>query len=350
MRQLNKHLLLLIHMALAILLCASVACAMESEDCLGCHSEPDEVGEELFINGTSFDTTAHAELGCVSCHESVTEEHPDDGLTPSKASCQDCHDTVYEEYSLSVHGANASCSDCHNPHTVKSAVQVSGFDMNGQCASCHEIAETVQTHEQWLPQASLHIEAIPCITCHTGSEDYVITMYLIKRDNESRYSDFVPASREDLEQLAGSAPIETIVDADNNGTISIAELRAFNGNPKYENIRLWGMMTPETVTHSYQILDNRWDCSFCHASGPSAMQTSFVSFPGNGGTFARVGVEKGAVLDVLNGTPDFYMMGATRSKWLNITGLMIIAGGMVMPVGHGTLRFFTRKNREGKGH
>jgi hypothetical protein len=40
------------------------------------------------------------------------------------------------------------------------------------------------------------------------------------------------------------------------------------------------------------------------------------------------------------------MMGATRSKALNIAGLMIIAGGMVMPIGHGTLRFLTRKNRK----
>jgi hypothetical protein len=80
------------------------------------------------------------------------------------------------------------------------------------------------------------------------------------------------------------------------------------------------------------------------------MQTSYIAFPEQDGSYIRLAVEKGAVLDVLNGTPDFYMMGATRSKWLNIAGLMIIFGGMVMPIGHGTIRFLTRKNREGKGH
>ncbi len=38
-------------------------------------------------------------------------------------------------------------------------------------------------------------------------------------------------------------------------------------------------MTPEVVTHNLQILDNRWDCTFCHASGPEAMQTSFSPSP-----------------------------------------------------------------------
>jgi uncharacterized membrane protein SpoIIM required for sporulation len=28
--------------------------------------------------------------------------------------------------------------------------------------------------------------------------------------------------------------------------------------------------------------------------------------------------------------------------------MVIIAGGMVMPIGHGTLRFLTRKNRQRK--
>jgi hypothetical protein len=43
------------------------------------------------------------------------------------------------------------------------------------------------------------------------------------------------------------------------------------------------------------------------------------------------------------------MMGTTRSASLNIIGLLIILGGLLMPIGHGTLRFLTRKNRLGKG-
>ncbi len=40
------------------------------------------------------------------------------------------------------------------------------------------------------------------------------------------------------------------------------------------------------------------------------------------------------------------MMGATRNASMNLFGLAILAGGLVMPVGHGLLRFLTRKNRQ----
>jgi len=52
------------------------------------------------------------------------------------------------------------------------------------------------------------------------------------------------------------------------------------------------------------------------------------------------------MLDTLYGTPNFYMTGSTRSAALNIIGLIIICGGFIMPIGHGTLRFLTRKNRQ----
>ena len=80
-------------------------------------------------------------------------------------------------------------------------------------------------------------------------------------------------------------------------------------------------------------------------SGPGVMQTSFIALPEPNGTFHRVAVEKGAVLDALGSTPDFYMTGKTRNSMLNKIGLVIIAGGMVMPVGHGFLRFLSRNIR-----
>ena len=105
-------------------------------------------------------------------------------------------------------------------------------------------------------------------------------------------------------------------------------------------------MVPGKVTHSYQILDNRWDCTFCHASGPGAMQVSLLTIPDGKGSYRRLAVEKGAVLDALYGTPDFYLMGATRSRAMNVIGMVVLAGGLVMPIGHGTLRFLTRNNRK----
>ena len=50
----------------------------------------------------------------------------------------------------------------------------------------------------------------------------------------------------------------------------------------------------------------------------------------------------------LNSTPDFYMTGKTRNATLNKIGLLIIVGGMIMPVGHGFFRFLSRNIRNRK--
>ena len=327
-------------------LAPTIAFAIENSDCMDCHGEIDVVGEDLLIESLTFDHTAHAELGCHNCHSSITEEHPDDGLMPSKAECADCHDEVSEEYSNSLHTENASCSDCHNPHRVQGSTAVSGHDMNRQCYSCHEHIAMQAKHNEWLPQADLHINMVPCVSCHSASDDYVISLYIIKRESGTMFGDFELATYDELKTLSGGRPVQELVDVNADGYISLAELRMFNLDREKKQLRLQGMMTPERLSHNFQIQEDRWDCSFCHASGPEAMQVSYLSLIESNGSFKRVAVEKGAVLDALYGTPDFYMVGSTRSTALNYVGLVILAGGLVMPFGHGTLRFLTRKNRK----
>jgi hypothetical protein len=162
--------------------------------------------------------------------------------------------------------------------------------------------------------------------------------------------DFKIATYEELAKLTKGEDISRVIDLNGDKLISLQELREFNHRLRGKNMRLWGMMTPEVVTHSYQILENRWDCSFCHASGPKAMQKSFIAFPERNGGYTRLAVEKGAILDILYGTPDFYMLGTTRSTPLNIVGALIIVAGLSMPLGHGFFRFLTRKNRKEKDH
>jgi len=323
----------------------ALAVAMESGDCQGCHSDADVVGTGFVVNHTTFDTTAHAGIGCPACHVSVGSGHPDDGLAPSKAVCQDCHTDVGREYATSSHHGKADCNDCHNPHQARGATAVSGHDMNQQCRLCHDTAEVSAQHTIWLPQAELHIAMLPCVSCHTAAKDNVITLYIVKRQNSTAIGGLEPTSYTELQGLAKGKHIESLIDGNEDNYISLTELRLFNLNSK-NPLRLQGMMTPETVTHDFRLLANRRDCSFCHASGPDARQSSFISLPQSDGSYRRMAVERGAVLDALYGTPDFYMVGSTRSKALNYIGAMIIAGGLVVPIGHGTLRFLTRKNRQ----
>ncbi|MHB8765540.1 MAG: cytochrome c3 family protein [Deferrisomatales bacterium] len=323
--------------------------AMESEDCQGCHGDPSivkEGGGHLYIDGVRYGKTAHADVGCTSCHEAVGDGHPEDGVRPSRASCGDCHDEAEAQYQAGVHADMAGCTDCHNPHEVKPAEVVSGTELNRMCAKCHDLGDVAASHGKWLLQAELHLEAVPCITCHTGAKGYVIAFYLESvEERPGRDARVKLATHEELRGAAGTDAVERLVDTDADGSISLQELQELNREARKKGLRLWGMMVPDEVSHSYSTIDNRWDCTFCHASGSAAAQVSYLSVPQPDGRQRRFEVERGAVLDALYGTPDFYMVGTTRNDTLSWIGLLIIAGGLAMPLGHGTLRLLTMKNR-----
>ncbi|PLX91858.1 MAG: cytochrome C [Desulfuromonas sp.] len=341
-----KRLLLCYAAILACLLMGQNLWAMETEDCLGCHTEVDEVGESNAIDGALFSGTAHAEEGCNACHE-VGEEHPDDGEEAQLvATCADCHDAITETYTASVHGENASCADCHNAHQALAPVSLSGIQMNESCQGCHGSTEVEETHARWLPQADVHIRSVPCVSCHSSSEKFVITLYVTQRQGNRAYADYELLNYDQLSQRVDGAAVTALLDVDQSGEVSLEELSEFYKDSERSGLRLWAMMTPETVDHDFKTMDNRWDCTYCHAAGPEAMQDSFVAFPAEDGSYQRLPMQKGATLDALFGTPDFYMVGSTRSKVLNIVGLLILLGGLAMPIGHGTLRFLTRKNRK----
>jgi hypothetical protein len=344
-----KVFFILLTVAILHLLMVPAAGTATTNDCLTCHSKKTIMnqGIHLYIDPQKYELTTHARIGCVSCHDNVTKRHPGDKVRPSRAKCQDCHAAVFAEYNQSMHGKYAGCTDCHKPHAVKPLLAVSGRDINIQCAKCHEYAKTVKIHSKWLPQATLHIDALPCITCHTGSKNYVISMYMVKKVSGSALGGVALAGFEDLRPfLSAGKKVGTLIDLDGDGAISLSELKKFNTSGTYRTISLLGTMMPEVVTHNFEILDNRRDCTFCHASGPNAQQASDIAFPQQDGTYSRMPVEKGAILDILYGTPDFYMTGFTRNNTLSIIGALIAAGGLMVPILHGTLRFLTRNRRK----
>jgi predicted CXXCH cytochrome family protein len=317
--------------------------AGKNEACLSCHSDANKVKGKSLIDPTQFAHTTHAKIGCPSCHGAISGSHPD-GSKTQRADCRECHTDINLEYASSIHASKTGCAGCHNPHKVETPKEISGQEINQMCSGCHEDFKMIAKHEEWLPQADLHLRMLPCITCHTGSKNYFISMYIVKGSNNSRFGRQEVAGYGELKRLVQGGDITTLIDTNGDNYISIAELRKFNldRNNKYH---LQGMMTPETASHKFEILDNRRNCTFCHTSGGGAMQTSFIAIPEENGTYRRVAVEKGAVFDALYSTPDFYMMGSTKNTPLNYIGLAIICGGLILPVGHGSLRFLTRKNR-----
>jgi len=315
-----------------------------NNDCIACHGNQAQVSKRNYIDPIKFGHTTHAKFGCKTCHDTISTSHPDGGPVARSTSCGDCHSDIITQYSASIHGDKTPCSGCHNPHAVFSPKEISAVGMNEQCSGCHDNNKIVASHSKWLPQADLHLGAIACIACHSRAENYVINIYIAKR-NDTPELKLELAGFDELKRRSGNDSLQYLLDKNHDSYISLDELRKFNRDPANKDLFLKAMLTPVKPTHSFQTFDNRWDCSFCHASGPEVMQTSFLSLPEPNGTFRQVSVEKGATMDALRAIPNFYLVGSTRNGLVNKIGLLILAGGMIMPIGHGFLRFLSRKNR-----
>lgn len=317
--------------------------------CLSCHKNPNRVGTKRTIDITQFGHTTHSKFGCKTCHDGVGADHPNGRSVAATTGCYDCHEKEGNVYEKSSHAKNARCTGCHNPHQVFSPEEISADAINAQCGNCHDKLRVEAQHARWLPQADLHMAMMPCVTCHSMAKDYTITLYITKHgDRVGGSKKYTAASFKELRELAGTDDLQKLIDSNGDNYISLDELRRFNKEASRKKIFLKGMITPVGVTHEFQTFDDRWDCTFCHVKGKEAMQKSSIALPQPDGTFTTVAIEKGAVLDALRGIPDFYLMGSTRNDTLSYLGLAIIVGGMLMPIGHGTLRFLTRKNRNGK--
>jgi deoxycytidylate deaminase len=308
------------------------------------------VGENNYVDPMKFSRSTHARIGCSTCHDTIDRSHPDGQPSRISTGCLDCHEQIGAEYVNSDHVKNASCGSCHNPHSVMTLSEISSEEVRRQCSACHKADIMWSRHARWLPQAELHLETIPCITCHTESRELVITISIVKKHQSSEKTGMEPVSYVALKKLVQGGDIRLIIDRNGDGSVSIAELEEFNKNPLNNDYCLAGVMTPSKISHSFKIINNRWDCTYCHAKGPGAVKSSSIALPQEDGSVTCIPVEKGAILESMNSIPDMYLMGSSRNNLMNKVGLAILGGGMVMPVGHGMLRFLTRRNRNRKEH
>jgi len=100
---------------LALLLSVSGAWALDDDECLFCHGDPDLTAthddgtvRSVYIDEAVYEASIHGTEGCVSCHSDIEElPHPTD-LKP--ADCGSCH-TELEEYAKSTHGQRLGDGD-----------------------------------------------------------------------------------------------------------------------------------------------------------------------------------------------------------------------------------------------
>ncbi len=135
---------------------------------------------DWFIDPVKYHISAHGQMGCLECHDSVPDQdpHPDSSKVTESSMyrfeadrCFMCHDQVMEDLGNGTHGKKRgvdskvykNCVFCHNPHYVlrQGENRPEGFrpavPAQKQCGVCHE-------EQKSLPPASE--DSAPCLKCH----------------------------------------------------------------------------------------------------------------------------------------------------------------------------------------
>lgn len=346
------------------LLAAPAGAALTDDDnaCLGCHGQEGltkTLGKDetlqLRVDGAEFEKSVHAPAGCAACHADIDlKSHPGTAKSyqslrafslAKAAACQQCHEDAFKQHADSVHAKRIgagnplapTCTGCHGAHgvTPKTAYQT--------CVGCHSAA--LEAHGKWLPNAARHHEVVSCAACHAPAALRMVDLRL-----------YDPATRTWAAEKAGEPWFETLaksVDADGNGLDADELLQLVKRiNPE-------GTAQPKTFRGRIELRDNveahrlaeksaaLRACDNCHQAGAEPFRYVAVSVTGPDGRPVR----HAARPQVLNAPqafvalPEFYAIGGTRSRVLDILFLLALLGGAGFPVGHATVRWLARKLR-----
>ena len=293
---------------------------------------------------------------CSDCH-SAHSIQPQQTYQPTTGEpCSSCHSDIFTAYEGSVHGyayiqgdwfrgegvRAPICADCHSAHDI-SAVASVGFLVD-TCMSCHEEARAA--HEQWLPNAPMHLQSVGCAACHTPDADLRVNLQFWDQAAEA------PIGPEEQyaelrEELAGIA--------DSDDQMSSLELwrlmrltRSLGGSDS--NIVLLGRLEVAQGMDAHRLQDSSQatrSCETCHANESRAFETVTVSITRPDGRRERFDADKAVLSSVISvdSISGFYAPGGTRIKLLDYLLVLAVLGGLAVPVVHITLGKIIRKQR-----
>jgi mono/diheme cytochrome c family protein len=346
---------------------ADSALSEADQTCLACHSNDglkknlaDGAALSLHIPGDGFAKSVHAPIGCGGCHIDVKlDAHPDAGKKIKSArdyslamvaACRACHEEVFKRQEGSVHAAllrqgNAwgpVCTDCHGSHTVTPRT---AYDT---CVGCH--ASAMDKHQEWLPNAGLHLEIVSCAACHAPGAKRMVDLRLY--DNATKTWVAEPGDRPYFEQLARS------VDKDGNG-LDAAELRSLmtqitpDGAAPGRILRgrielLDGVESHQLTDHTHAIKE----CTSCHRQGAEPFENVSVSIVSADGKPLRYKAHKEVLSSALSveSLREFYAVGGTRNVLLDVMLLLAVVAGISVPVGHQALKWVVRRRSRDAGN
>jgi hypothetical protein len=240
------------------------------------------------------------------------------------------------------------CSSCHFAHDV-SVVNASEKIRNA-CLGCHKGVETV--HEKWLPNSGLHLSVVACAACHSPNSGRGISLRLYDQNTGK------PFTEEQIMKLLGSnyqglsdkmSAHGEGIDADDLWGI----VRQLNEKGADAKVTFLGRMQVNTASESHMLSLKKnalRECESCHTSGSNFFKAVTVAIVKADGRLKEYKVRPevlGSVISMAS-LKQFYVLGSTRLRVLDWIGVLMIFGGMSVPLLHITFRILTSPIREAK--
>ena len=322
---------------------------VRAEVCRQCHGDKYEQYAES-IHAKLLDDGNLAAPVCTDCHGAHSVGPKTTYETIAGVPCRKCHENIFEAYLGSMHGQARSkpghiaapiCADCHRAHEV--GVASTGTRLRDACLACHEGAG--DSHQAWLPNTALHLEAVSCTACHSPKAQRRIDLGL-----------YDAVARTPVSVQVGDRPFDDRVreaDADGDG-LDAMELwtlvRDMNREGTAAELALRGRMEVHTGVEAHQLAAKSEavrDCDTCHRDSADPFQTVTISIVRPDGRPAHYEADKEVLSSPVSvgSVSGFYAVGGTRIKLLDILFLLAVLGGVAVPVGHITMRRLLRKDR-----
>jgi hypothetical protein len=326
-----------------------------NETCSQCHESnfaeyKDSVHAQMVAAGND------AAPVCSDCHSSHSIQQRAVYEPVSGEPCSSCHEAIYQAYEQSVHGKAFAegntireshvkapiCSDCHRAHET-SAVAATEY-LRDTCLDCHEGAKAA--HEQWLPNAGMHLTSVACAACHSPVAERRVDLQLYDKLGK------VPVAQETNANIDADL---SKIDAEGDG-LSPVELwklvRRGSKDGQAMDVTLRGRMEVTTGMDAHRIAPRAEavrSCESCHQGGAEGFQNVTVSVSLPDGRKQRFDADEKVLNSVVSvdSVKDFYAPGGTRIKLLDGLLVLAVVGGLAVPIGHITLGRILRK-KQGK--
>ena len=208
------------------------------------------------------------------------------------------------------------------------------------CKNCHE--GTGLAHEQWLPNTERHLKVVSCAACHAPDLDRRIDLELHDNLIQAAQNPAYENLRQQLRSI------------DEAGyRIESAEFRnLLNGNGaegKGSNVTLRVRMEVSSGVGAHRLAEKSLavrGCNTCHQKGTEVFQAVTVSITSPDGRWLHYTADK-EILDSLESVysvSDFYTIGGTRIRLLDVLVALSLFAGIAIPAGHFILgRILKRK-------